>query len=226
MTGKVGSFDLTYAGAYLDRVIHSSADYTDYAEQYDSLYAGAGGIAQYFYFTRQCRPAYRSVAADRRRRPFHQAEPGTAPRLAGGEALPHRRRAVLPVADPPDPPGLSGARPGRQSLGQRPSRHAVADAAGPHRPRLCGLRRGELRPAAERDAHRRRARVQVRQLADRLLRLRPRPQRPAVQRRRQLADRRRRLLHRRRADRCATMPAAVALPAECRAARAPISPPM
>ncbi len=50
VTGKVGSFDLTYAGSYLDRVIHSSADYTDYAEQYDSLYAGAGGIAQYFYF--------------------------------------------------------------------------------------------------------------------------------------------------------------------------------
>ena len=50
VTGKVGSFDLTYAGAYLDRVIHSSADYTDYAEQYDSLYAGHGGIAQYFYF--------------------------------------------------------------------------------------------------------------------------------------------------------------------------------
>jgi len=51
VTGKIGSFDLTYAGAYLDRVVHSSADYTDYAEQYDSLYAGAGGIAQYFYFT-------------------------------------------------------------------------------------------------------------------------------------------------------------------------------
>lgn len=50
VTGKVGNFDLTYAGAYLDRVIHTSADYTDYAEQYDSLYAGAGGIAQYFYF--------------------------------------------------------------------------------------------------------------------------------------------------------------------------------
>ena len=50
VTGKVGNFDLTYAGAYLDRVIHSSSDYVDYAEQYDSLYAGAGGIAQYFYF--------------------------------------------------------------------------------------------------------------------------------------------------------------------------------
>ena len=50
VTGKVGNFDLTYAGAYLDRVIHSSADYTDYAEAYDSLYAGVGGIAQYFNF--------------------------------------------------------------------------------------------------------------------------------------------------------------------------------
>ena len=50
VTGKIGNFDLTYAGAYLDRKIHSSADYVDYAEQYDSLYAGAGGIAQYFYF--------------------------------------------------------------------------------------------------------------------------------------------------------------------------------
>jgi iron complex outermembrane receptor protein len=51
VTGKIGNFDLTYAGAYLDRKVHSSSDYTDYAEQYDSLYAGAGGIAQYFYFT-------------------------------------------------------------------------------------------------------------------------------------------------------------------------------
>lgn len=50
VTGKIGNFDLTYAGAYLDRKIHSSQDYTDYAEQYDSLYAGAGGIAQYFAF--------------------------------------------------------------------------------------------------------------------------------------------------------------------------------
>ncbi|MBV8972097.1 MAG: TonB-dependent receptor [Sphingomonadaceae bacterium] len=68
VTGKVGSLDLTYAGAYLDRVVHSSADYTDYAEQYDSLYAGAGGIAQYFYFTdnagHHIDPSQRIVGAD------------------------------------------------------------------------------------------------------------------------------------------------------------------
>jgi iron complex outermembrane recepter protein len=48
--GRIGNWDLTYAGAYLDRQINSSADYTDYAEAYDSLYAGAGGLAGYFYF--------------------------------------------------------------------------------------------------------------------------------------------------------------------------------
>jgi hypothetical protein len=39
--GKIGSWDLTYAGAYLDRKTFSSSDYTDYAEAYDLLYSGA-----------------------------------------------------------------------------------------------------------------------------------------------------------------------------------------
>jgi iron complex outermembrane receptor protein len=49
--GKIGNFDITYAGAYLDRAIHSTNDYTDYAEAYDSLYSGVGGLAGYFYFS-------------------------------------------------------------------------------------------------------------------------------------------------------------------------------
>ena len=48
--GKIGNWDLTYAGAYLDRKVHSQSDYTDYAEAYDSLYASSGGIAGYFGF--------------------------------------------------------------------------------------------------------------------------------------------------------------------------------
>jgi outer membrane receptor protein involved in Fe transport len=48
--GKIGDWDLTYAGAYLWRKINSSADYTDYAEAYDSLYSGSGGLANYFYY--------------------------------------------------------------------------------------------------------------------------------------------------------------------------------
>jgi len=48
--GRIGNFDLTYAGAYLDRRIHSTNDYTDYAEAYDNLYSAVGGLAGYFYF--------------------------------------------------------------------------------------------------------------------------------------------------------------------------------
>ncbi|MBS0253816.1 MAG: TonB-dependent receptor [Proteobacteria bacterium] len=48
--GKLGNWDLTYAGAYLDRKDSQSSDYTDYAEAYDSLYSGVGGLAGYFYY--------------------------------------------------------------------------------------------------------------------------------------------------------------------------------
>ncbi len=48
--GKISNWDLTYAGAYMDRKTNSSSDYTDYAEAYDSLYQSVGGVAGYFYF--------------------------------------------------------------------------------------------------------------------------------------------------------------------------------
>ncbi|NIJ39123.1 outer membrane receptor protein involved in Fe transport [Sphingopyxis panaciterrae] len=47
--GKIGNFDLTYAGAYLDRKAYQINDYTDYSEAYDLLYADDGGLAGYFY---------------------------------------------------------------------------------------------------------------------------------------------------------------------------------
>ena len=46
--GKVGNWDVTYAGAYLDRKTYSESDYTDYAEAYDSYYESVGGLAYYF----------------------------------------------------------------------------------------------------------------------------------------------------------------------------------
>ena len=49
--GKLGNWDLTYAGAYMDRKTNSSSDYIDYAEAYDQLYASSGGVAGYFYFS-------------------------------------------------------------------------------------------------------------------------------------------------------------------------------
>jgi outer membrane receptor protein involved in Fe transport len=48
--GKVGNWDVTYAGAYLDRKTYTSSDYTDYAEAYDSAYSSVGGLAGYFYY--------------------------------------------------------------------------------------------------------------------------------------------------------------------------------
>lgn len=48
--GQLGNWDLTYAGAYLDRRVDQASDYTDYAEAYDSLYASVGGLSSYFYF--------------------------------------------------------------------------------------------------------------------------------------------------------------------------------
>jgi outer membrane receptor protein involved in Fe transport len=45
LEGKIGDFDLVYAGAYLKRQIDSSYDYTDYAYYYDVLY----GYGAYFY---------------------------------------------------------------------------------------------------------------------------------------------------------------------------------
>ena len=49
--GKLANWDMTYSAAYLDRKTHSSSDYTDYSEAYDSLYADVGGLAGYFYFS-------------------------------------------------------------------------------------------------------------------------------------------------------------------------------
>ena len=48
--GKIGNFDLTYAGAYLDRPTKGVNDYTDYADAYDAYYESAGGIANYLYY--------------------------------------------------------------------------------------------------------------------------------------------------------------------------------
>ena len=49
--GKLGNFDVTYAGAYLDRKTYQINDYTDYAEAYDALYEPVGGLANYFYYS-------------------------------------------------------------------------------------------------------------------------------------------------------------------------------
>jgi outer membrane receptor protein involved in Fe transport len=48
--GRVSHFDVTYAGAYLDRPTEGLTDYVDYTEAYDNYYESYGGLANYFYF--------------------------------------------------------------------------------------------------------------------------------------------------------------------------------
>jgi len=48
--GKLSIFDVTYAGAYMDRKRYATTDYTDYTDAYDAAYASAGGILDYFYY--------------------------------------------------------------------------------------------------------------------------------------------------------------------------------
>ncbi len=48
--GKIGNFDITYAGAYMDRPNHGTNDYTDYADAYDAYYESYGGIRNYQYY--------------------------------------------------------------------------------------------------------------------------------------------------------------------------------
>ena len=48
--GRIANFDITYAGAYMDRPTYAIQDYTDYTDAYDDYYESYGGLANYFYF--------------------------------------------------------------------------------------------------------------------------------------------------------------------------------
>ena len=90
--GKIGNWDLTYAGAYLDRKAHQSSDYTDYSEAYDNLYANVGGLAYYFAYTdaagNTIDPRQNVIGTDHFKKNSQEvriSSPGTAPlRFVGG----------------------------------------------------------------------------------------------------------------------------------------------
>ena len=46
--GKIANFDVTYAGAYMDRPTFGISDYADYTDAYDQLYEHVGGLYYYF----------------------------------------------------------------------------------------------------------------------------------------------------------------------------------
>ena len=84
--GKIGIFDVTYAGAYLKRKIDSESDYVDYAYFYDAT----AGYGAYFYDNNGdlVNPNQYIVAPDRFTKQSHElrlASPGNQPvRFIGG----------------------------------------------------------------------------------------------------------------------------------------------
>jgi outer membrane receptor protein involved in Fe transport len=90
--GKIGNWDLTYAGAYLKRKINAASDYTDYAEAYDNLYASYGGLAGYFYYKdnagNQVQPLQHIIGTDKFNKLSQElriASPSSEPlRVVGG----------------------------------------------------------------------------------------------------------------------------------------------
>ncbi len=100
--GKLGNWDVTYAGAYLDRKDYQESDYTDYAEAYDSYYASSGGIAGYQNFVDSLGNTIDSrqhiVGTDHFKKMSHElrvASPSTDPfRLVAGMFMQHQSNDI------------------------------------------------------------------------------------------------------------------------------------
>jgi len=50
IAGKIANFDITYAGAYMNRPTFGVSDYSEYTDVYDTYYETYGGLANYQYF--------------------------------------------------------------------------------------------------------------------------------------------------------------------------------
>ncbi|MFC0590235.1 TonB-dependent receptor [Novosphingobium aquiterrae] len=103
LEGKLGNWDVTYAGAYLDHTDRTESDYTDYAEYYDSYYASSGGIAGYQYFVdslgNTIDPRQHILGTDHFKKMSHElriASPSTDRfRLVAGMFLQHQSNDIL-----------------------------------------------------------------------------------------------------------------------------------
>ncbi len=91
--GKLSNWDVTYAGAYMDRKDYQSSDYTDYAEAYDRLYSTVGGEAGYYFYFHNAAgnnisAQQQVIGTDHFKKMSHElrvASPSTAPvRLVAG----------------------------------------------------------------------------------------------------------------------------------------------
>ena len=136
LEGKIGNWDLTYAGAYLDRDDTTRSDYADYSFFYDTCCEYGSSMV------RQRRRAHRSHAVHRRRRQVQEDQPRAAPVVARGEPLAPDGRRVHAEPEPQHLPVVSRAGSDRRLRGAWQSRHDLA-----HRPAARGRRQRVVRRA-------------------------------------------------------------------------------
>ena len=103
LQGKIGSWDLTYAGAHLDRDDTTRSDYADYSFFYDtccsygsSMYDNDGALID-------------PDAVHRRRRQVQEDQPRAAPVIARGKPLAPDGRRIHPAPEPQHLPVVSRA---------------------------------------------------------------------------------------------------------------------
>ncbi len=173
--GKIANLDVVYAGSYLKRNVDTQQDYSDYSLFYDISY----GYTVYNDDGDTIEPTQYIQGKDRYKRQSHEFRLSTPAdkrvRFVGGLFYQRQQHGieqrykidnltpVYEVSDWPDTIWLTEQRA--------------------HRSRLRGVRRAQLRHHREADGDRRRALVQSRELAGRLLRLRRGLQQQRQQRR-------------------------------------------
>ena len=117
--GKIGNFDITYAGAYMHRPTYGVSDYTEYADAYDAYYESSGGIANYLYFLDDAGESRRSAPVHHRHQQLQKDQPRTAHRFSRGQAAKVYRRRFLPASRERHFPGLSGRQSRRRLFRER-----------------------------------------------------------------------------------------------------------
>ena len=118
--GKIANFDVTYAGAYMDRPTSGSTITPITRTPTTSSMQSASAAWPLFLLTTMP-PAIRQqpAAVHHRHQPLQEAQPGAALRVAGGQAVPGDRRRFLSAAEELHPPGLQVDDLAPDAVGQR-----------------------------------------------------------------------------------------------------------
>ena len=107
--GKIANFDVTYAGAYMDRPTFRSTTIPITPTPMMPALRVLRRARRYFYFNDAAGNHARPAAVHRGHGPFQEDEPGASHRVSAEQPLPGDRRRILSAADQFHPPGLSAS---------------------------------------------------------------------------------------------------------------------